>query len=285
MKKTINFNIRSFTSFTLVISTIIMSWSGFVLYVAPPGRVANWGTWRLMLFTKTEWQALHTIFSYLFFILVVIHLFFVNWKTFLTYFKSKLKSGLNRKWELMLALFISIIFFIGTLQSWTPFRPVMKFGAKVKESWARNFIAPPVLHMEIHTLEKLASEFDNMGPSELVKTLNENNIKVSGIDQTLKEIAEENKITPSAVYEILSSKYKRHSIPVTNEVPEGIGKFTVRSLAGSDGKDVESIIQLLKTKGIEANGETTLRTIADQLSLTPRDVFKMLSEEADGKAK
>jgi hypothetical protein len=60
------FNLRSFTSFTLVISTLIMSWSGFILYIAPPGRIANWGTWKLMLFTKSEWQALHTIFSYLF---------------------------------------------------------------------------------------------------------------------------------------------------------------------------------------------------------------------------
>jgi hypothetical protein len=68
MKKVPGFNLRSFTSFSLVISTIIMSWSGFILYVAPPGRIANWGTWKLMLFTKTEWQALHTIFSYLFFI-------------------------------------------------------------------------------------------------------------------------------------------------------------------------------------------------------------------------
>jgi predicted transcriptional regulator len=285
MKKASNFNIRSFTSFTLAISTFIMSWSGFVLYVAPPGRIANWGTWKLMLFTKTEWQALHTIFSYLFFILVVIHLFFVNWKTFLTYFRSKLKSGLNKKGELTSALFLSIFVFIGTLQSWTPFSPVMKFGETVKESWEGDFASPPVLHMEIYTLEKLALELDSIPPSELVVTLNEKNIKVSGIDQTLKEIAEENKITPSAVYEILSSKYKGQSVSPTSEVPEGIGKFTVESSAKRTGKDVESLIQLLKTIGIEANAETTLKAIAEQLGVTPRDVFKMLADKSDQKAK
>lgn len=262
-----------------------MSWSGFILYVAPPGRIANWGTWKLMLFTKTEWQALHTIFSYLFFILVVVHLFFVNWKTFLTYFRSKLKSGLNRKWELATALIISLIFFIGTLQSWTPFSPVMKFGEKVKEGWEGKFSTPPVLHMEIYTLEKLAIEFDSIAPSDLLKTLKENNIKVADIDQTLKEIAEENKITPSAVYEILASKYKKHSLPVTDELPEGIGKFTVESIAVRTGKEAISLIQYLKTKGIEANGKTTLKAIADQLGLTPRDVFKMLSDKSDEKAK
>ena len=279
MKKESKFNLRSFTSFTLAISTIIMSWSGFILYVAPPGRIANWGTWKLMLFTKTEWQALHTIFSYLFFILVIIHLFFVNWKTFITYFKSKLKSGLNKKWELISALFISILFFIGTLQSWTPFSPVMKFGEKLKESWEGDFATPPVLHMEIYTLEKLAFDLDSIAPAELVETLNENSIKVTGTDQTLKDIANENKMTPSAVYEILSSKYKKHSGPAIGEVPQGIGKLTVGSTAKSSGKDLPSLIKILKDRGIEADETTSLRTIADKLGLTPRDVYNFLIEK------
>jgi len=279
MKKESKFNLRSFTSFTLVISTIIMSWSGFILYVAPPGRIANWGTWKLMLFTKAEWQALHTIFSYLFFILVIIHLFFVNWKTFLTYFKSKLKSGLNKKWELSSAIFISIIFFIGTLQSWTPFSPVMKFGEKMKESWEGDFHAPPVLHMELYTIEKLAIDLDSIAPTELIKALNENNIKVTGIDQTLKEIAAENKVTPSSLYELLSSKYKKHSGPVAGEVPQGIGKFTVGSTAKSSGKDLQILIKILKDRGIEADEKTSLRSIADKMGLTPREVYNFLIEK------
>ena len=279
MKKESKFNLRSFTSFTLVISTIIMSWSGFILYVAPPGRIANWGTWKLMLFTKAEWQALHTIFSYLYFILVIIHLFFVNWKTFLTYFKSKLKSGLNKKWELSSAIFISIIFFIGTLQSWTPFSPVMKFGEKMKESWEGDFHAPPVLHMELYTIEKLAIDLDSIAPTELIKALSENNIKVTGIDQTLKEIAAENKVTPSSLYELLSSKYKKHIGPVAGEVPQGIGKFTVGSTAKSSGKDLQVLIKILKDRGIEADEKTSLRSIADKLGLTPREVYNFLIEK------
>ena len=279
MKKESKFNLRSFTSFTLVISTIIMSWSGFILYVAPPGRIANWGTWKLMLFTKAEWQALHTIFSYLFFILVIIHLFFVNWKTFLTYFKSKLKSGLNKKLELSSAIFISTIFFIGTLQSWTPFSPVMKFGEKMKESWEGDFHAPPVLHMELYTIEKLAIDLDSIAPTELIKALSENNIKVTGIDQTLKEIAAENKVTPSSLYELLSSKYKKHIGPVAGEVPQGIGKFTVGSTAKSSGKDLQVLIKILKDRGIEADEKTSLRSIADKLGLTPREVYNFLIEK------
>lgn len=211
MQKASGFNLRSFTSFLLVISTFIMSLSGFILYVAPPGRIADWGTWKLMLFTKAEWQILHTIFSYLFFILVIIHLFFINRKTFLTYIKSKLKAGLNRRWEMVAAITISLLIFAGALRSWTPFSPVMKFGDKLKESWEGDFASPPVLHMEKYTLEMLSIEFDSISPTELVKTLNENNIKVTGVEKSLKDIAIDNKTTPSAIYEILSSKYKQHS--------------------------------------------------------------------------
>ncbi len=273
------FNLRSFTSFTLVISTLIMSWSGFILYIAPPGRIANWGTWKLMLFTKTEWQALHTIFSYLFFILVIIHLFFVNWKAFLTYFKSKVRAGLNRKWELGTALLLSTVFFIGTLRHWTPFEPVMAFGEKVKEGWESDFQTPPVLHMETYTLVQISPLIDSIAPSELLKTLQENNIRISSPEETLKAIATENNTTPSAIYDILRLKYNSQPLPAQNEAPQGVGKFTVNSTATSSGVDVNILLQKLKEKGIEADGETTLRVIADKLGITPRDVYTMLTSK------
>jgi hypothetical protein len=232
-----------------------------------------------MLFTKTEWQALHTIFSYIFFILVIVHLFFVNWKTFLTYFKSKLKAGLNKKWELASAIIISAIIFAGTLRNWTPFGPVMTFGEKVKASWDAGTENPPVLHMELYDIRKLAVEFDSIAPEELLKTLNDNKIKASGTDQTLKEIANENNTTPAEIYKLLSLKYGKTRGPVEGEVPQGIGKYTVRSAAEKTGRDVETLVQLLKERGVEANGETTLREIADKLGNTPRDVYNMLAKK------
>jgi hypothetical protein len=210
MKEKQKFNLRSFTSFSLVISTLIMSWSGFVLYIAPPGRIANWGTWKLMFFTKSEWQALHTIFSYLFFILIIIHLFFINWKTFLTYINSKLKAGLNKKWELVGALILSTLIFIGTLRSWTPFGPIMNFGEKAKRSWEGNYPLP----------------------------------------------------------------YSGHG----GQGQQGMSRLTLKTAAQRTGKNVETLINTIKVKGIKSDGDTSLRTIADQLGVTPQDVYNMLAE-------
>jgi len=59
-------------------------------------------------------------------------------------------------------------------------------------------------------------------------------------------------------------------------VPQGIGKFTVGSTARSLGKDPQLLINILKDKGIEADETTSLRTIADKLGLTPKDVYNLL---------
>jgi hypothetical protein len=276
MKKKL-FNLRSFTSFSLVISTIIMSWSGFILYVAPPGRIANWGDWRLMLFTKAEWQALHTIFSYMFFILVIIHLFFVNWQTFLTYFKSKLKAGLNKKWELLAATLVSAIFFIGTLESWIPFGPVMTFGENVKASWDRKYNAPPVAHMEEYTLEKVSADFPGVAPSELLKTLNDSNIVASNTDETIKVIAANNNTVPARVYGILTSRYKAQQVINTKEAPSGVGRMNINSIAQRLNVKPEDIIKVLRENGINATGETTMKEAADQIGMSPHDLYSLMA--------
>lgn len=275
------FNLRSFITFSLVISTIIMSWSGFILYIAPPGRIANWGTWKLMLFTKSEWQALHTIFSYLFFILVVVHLFFVNWRTFLTYFKSRIKSGLNRKWELATAVIVSGMVFTGTLRNWTPFGPVMIFGDKVKEGWADKFETPPAIHMENYSLRQLSIQFDSTDISDLKRTLEEKGIRFRETDTTLKQIAERNATTPASIYQILTSRYgsKNDHIKSESGTGQGYGRYTLETIAKNSGKDVLDLVAILKEKGIEAKPETSLKVIASQLQKSPGEVFRMLTTE------
>lgn len=277
MEKKKKFNLRSFTSFSLVFSTIIMSWSGFILYVAPPGRIANWGDWKLMLFTKAEWQALHTIFSYMFFILFVIHLFFVNWKAFLTYFRSKIKAGLNRKRELIAATLVSGLFFTGTLGSWTPFGPVMAFGERVKESWDQTYVSPPVAHMEEYSLQRLSGDFPETSSEAILKTLADSNITVTSPEYTLKDIARENEITPARIYEIITSVYRQDPATVLTQAPSGVGKLTVRNVAERLGKETVELIGILRDNGIEASEETTMRTISEQLGISPHDLYTLLA--------
>jgi hypothetical protein len=277
IKKSNSFSLRSFTSFSLVISTIIMSWSGFILYIAPAGRIANWGDWKLMLFTKAEWQAIHTIFSYMFFILAFIHLFFVNWKTFLTYIRSKVKSGLNKKWEFITAIIFSGLFFLGTLNSWIPFGPVMTFGENVKSGWEKEYVSPPVVHMEEYSLEKLALDYPGISPEQLRATLNDSSIKVVDTSLTLKKIAAQNDITPSRIYDILNSKFKLNHTTDNTQVPSGVGKMTISQVAVRLNKDNSDLIRIVKENNIEATGETMMRTISDQFGISPQELYSLFA--------
>jgi hypothetical protein len=229
-----------------------------------------------MLFSKSEWQSLHTIFSYMFFILAVIHLFFVNWKTFFAYLKSKVKSGLNKKLELTAALVLSGVFFAGTLLSWIPFGQVMSFGEDMKATWEKEYANPPIAHMEEFSLTKLASDYPDVSPEQLRSTLADSSIIVENLNLSLKEIANQNKTNPARIYSILNNKYKQNKISDSNQVPSGVGKMTISQVAERLGKETSQLLSQIKESNIEITGETTLRTIAERMGISPADLYGML---------
>lgn len=232
-----------------------------------------------MLFTKDEWQALHTIFSYMFLILFVIHLFFVNWKAFLSYIRSRTKKGLHRKWELTAALLISVIFFVGTLRGWTPFGPVMTFGERVQLSWEKKYEGPEIAHMEEFTLERMAATFSGVTAEELLTTLHDSAITVTDTEVPLKRIAADNKVTPARVHEILLRRYPQEMKSGGREAPSGVGKMTLEMAASRMGKETGELITLLKGYGVDAESQTTMRTIADKMGVSPPDLYTILYGE------
>jgi hypothetical protein len=215
----------------------------------------------------------------MFFILFVIHLFFVNWKTFLNYIRSKIRSGLNRKWELFASIIVSALFFAGTLESWIPFGPVMTFGENVKQSWEKNYASPPVAHMEEYTLSKLAESFPGISTDEMIKTLKDSSIRVKDPGDNLKSIALDNEVTPSRIYDILLSVYGKQQVSKTTSAPSGVGRMTISTVSGYLGMKPSDVISILEDNGIKANAETTMKTIADELGISPHDLYSLLSTD------
>ncbi len=41
------FKIRAFTAMMMLLSFVLETISGIVLYIVPPGRVANWTNWKI----------------------------------------------------------------------------------------------------------------------------------------------------------------------------------------------------------------------------------------------
>jgi hypothetical protein len=112
------FSYRVLTSFFVTFDFLILLVTGVVLYMVPPGRVANWTNWELMGLSKDQWTSVHILSALLFLLVSILHLIF-NWKPFKHYFYHKLQ-GIHRLRELSLALLISGFFFYSGVSSVKP---------------------------------------------------------------------------------------------------------------------------------------------------------------------
>ena len=267
------FSWRVFISFGLSWAILVILISGVILYVAPPGRYAHWVNWELAGLSKEGWQAIHTLFSLAFIVLSIFHLFLVNWKTFVSYLKSKTKKGFNKKKELIFSIAVVLVFFLGTVFSIPPFRTVMDLGETATNSWEKTEERAPVPHAELLTLTELAHQLNMESVDEATRKLDSHKIAYKDIhSQSLQQIAGANNSTPQEIYEIITKQ------PANEGHGMGVGRKTIEDFSKELNKSTDELMQILEKNNIEAKPIETLRTIGQNNNLSPRDVYKILSE-------
>lgn len=190
------FKWRSFVSFGMFFSFLIMAVSGIILYLAPPGRVFRWTNWHLLGVDLNQWQALHTLFSYLFTGFAVSHIFSMNWKILFSYFTRKTREGLRRKRELISASLVMLLFVVGTLFNVPPFSSVMQLGSWSSDTWGKNIDYPPVAHAEQMTLEEIALVLLDIRPEEYLERIQQAGYEVEDVQQKLSEVSALNDVAP-----------------------------------------------------------------------------------------
>ena len=272
MKKA--FNWRIFISFGLVLSFVMLLVSGIVLYIAPPGRVANWTDWRMLGLTKTGWENQHAVFGFAFAVLSIFHLFFINWKAFVSYLKARAVRGLKSPKELFPSLLLFLLFGVGTYFVIQPFSAIIDFGNNISESWEQRDKQPPVPHAETMTLVELARQPGLGGDAELLKTkLDEAGFSVTSVDERLADIAVRNRTTAQKLYQHIAppAESRKKTLPA-----EGLGRKTLQEIADGAAISVSSLQLALGQKGIEAEQDMTLKTIAEQNSLTMSELRGIL---------
>jgi hypothetical protein len=267
------FSWKAFISFGLTYSFIIIIISGIMLYASPPGRYAHWVNWTILGFSKESWQAIHTVFSYTFVILSVFHLFTINWKTFLSYLKTKTKKGMNKQWEFYLSTILTIVFFFGIVFSIPPFKSVMDLGEHLTASWEETEEVAPISHAELLTLNELAVQMNLSSVDKITEKLKNNRIKFDNVHaQTLKGIAEVNNSTPQAIYEQINQNN------LSLRQGSGIGRKTIEDFAIEAGTTPKEAFKILKENNIKAEKGQTLKTIGENNDIPPRDIFELFSE-------
>ena len=259
-----------FTFLSFVIDTV----SGIILYIAPPGRIANWTNWKVWGLTKEEWGAVHTIFGYVLLIIICFHIYY-NWKIFWNYIWSKMRKAFNLKREMTAAIILSIVVFMGTLWDIPPFSSTMDLGTAIKDSWEENKADVPEAHAELKTLEEFAATI-NVPLDQIQQTLKDKGYQFSGASETMAEIAERNNTSPNALFDAIKTGGAQPEVQKSIK-GSGMGQKSIEQVCQEMGIPLDEALNRLKVKGIDAKANDRLKEIGSKNELTPMDVYNIIS--------
>ena len=267
-------NWRSFTSIYMGFSFILMAITGIVLYIAPPGRVAYWSNWFFIGLTKTEWQSVHTIFSFLFVVSGIFHIIF-NWKPLISYLRRKAKESLHIRKEFVLTSFSVFIIFTGVYFDAPPFNYVMDFGENMTDSWATSETEPPVPHAELLTVSEFAKIITE-NTDDLVSEFAKIGYTVSDTNETIESLAARYNISPSTLYNSLKVDESHNIISTKYVVGSGIGRKNLSEILKENNIIWEDGIAKLTVAGIKITKDGKIKNIAENNRISPIEIIKAL---------
>jgi hypothetical protein len=276
----IQFSWRPFFSVLAAVSFLGMTFTGVILFVVPPGRIANWTGWTMLALTKHQWIGLHDWFSLIFVVASGFHLYF-NWKPFVSYFKSKMTKAFALRTEWAVALAVCVIAFVGTVAGITPFSNLQAWNESIKQSWDSPQQRGPIPHAELLTLNELARQIPDVELETMLDNLQRHGINVESPTAVLGELAETNGLTPARVYDIaVGQRSGGHGADSGTQhgggAGGGFGRLSLKQYCEQIGLDVDTAVQKLKANGFQATPEMTIRGIADSTGVHPSQVRSIL---------
>ncbi len=286
------------TSLSLGISFLIMSYTGIMLFIAPHGRVAYWSDWHLWGLTKTDYGNIHTTAMVVFLIFGILHIYY-NWKLIVKYLRNKQKKISFTKKEFLAAFILNLVFFLGTLFAIQPFQGFINMGEAIKDNWTKTYGEPPYGHAE-ETKLKVFCKKQKLDLNKAKENLKAKNIKFKEND-SLKTIAKNSNLAPSDIYKIISKDNKKSNIKIKTDktksktdkidsnnneeiikdenTPSKLGRRTLKELNKMKKIDLDRAIKILKDKGIsDAASDNRLKNLADELEITPLEVYQLIKK-------
>jgi hypothetical protein len=265
------FNWRAFTSLYITLSFIVMIVSGVILYIAPPGRIAKWTYIPILGLEKDQWQALHTIFTFLFIIANGFHLYF-NWNSFISYLKDKKKQVFRLRRELISAFFITIAIFYLVLLNVQPIKGIIDFGETMKNDWSSESSEPPIPHAEEMTIGELANTLKD--DSELLISRLARQGIIAQDSSVINDLAREYQMSPQEIFENL--KLHEDSQSSSQNAKRGYGRMRVSQLCEDKNIPISEAISRLKQSGIIATPDMTLRELGKTGNKSPYEIVKII---------
>lgn len=269
------FSGRGFTSVAAALCFVALAVTGIVLFVTPPGRIAYWTGWRLFGLGKDQWGNLHIWFALLFVILSGFHIW-LNWRSLLGYFKSRVTRhfALRREWTLALVLCGGIA--VGALAEVPPFSSLIAWDETIKNSWGKSSERAPIPHAELLSLRELAREA-GVGVETVVTRLEAGGVAIESPESIVRDVADAHGISPIQLYKLAIREGRQGNNGQTG-IGGGMGRKTLRQYCVDEGLDLAVALERLRAAGLEADAEMTLRDIATGGGLRPPDLLGILRE-------
>ena len=287
MTQTHKFRTRGLVAFIVFGGFTVMTVTGLILFVMPPGRVAYWTNWALMGLEKSDWTAVHIVFSLLFVLAGLIHLFF-NWKPFKHYLVEKLAGHLSLRAESLIGTAAVGVILVGTLFAWPPFSWIINLNEMFKDSWAEaGWAEPPFGHAEDVSLKVLGMR-TGMEPRAMLEALRDAGYGVDDPSQRVQDIATANGVSPARLWAAITervepTKPEPVTAGITAEEVElrysgtGLGQKTVAEVAETTGVPLEAVLSRLQAAGIAATPDDKMKAVAQAHDDMPSiDLLKVM---------
>lgn len=264
---------RKIISLTMLLSFILMSLTGVVLYIAPEGRVAYWTNWMFIGLNKTNYNNLHTTTSFLFILVSVVHIY-LNWRSIVSYLKNRLKKVVVITPSFLIALVINLFVLVGTYYNIEPMKSVIVFGNSISKNWSKKYPPPPFGHAELSSLKTVCRRME-LDLDRSVTLLKKHNIKFQSTSETLKEIAARNNTSPDKIYDIIKPLEKESA---AQNSPKGVGRMSLKELSNRYSIDLDRAVKRLSARGFNVNKNMMLKEIAEQKGMSPSDVYEIIKQ-------
>ncbi|MBN2514014.1 MAG: DUF4405 domain-containing protein [Sedimentisphaerales bacterium] len=262
--------------------------TGAMLFVTPPGRVANWSNWTIWGLSKEQWSALHICFCVLFTIASVVHIV-LNIRPLVNYFASRIQSARRLRYEWIGALLLCGLTGWGAIKPFAPFSSLLNLNTRVKHSWdSQPGQQPPVPHAELLTVVQLAKQAE-MPVEQILENLAGAGI-TAGPENVFGTLAEQAGYSPEKLFMIATGQSETQRRGQRRGGGEGqgesgggggsggggFGQQTLRQLCQESNLDVDTTLERLGQAGIRASADQTIRQVADENNIRPGDLRKLL---------
>lgn len=265
--------IISLTSFLTFIVTVITS---VILYIVPHGRVANWADWTFWGLTKDDWGATHTTVGTLFIIALLLHIW-LNWKPIMSYMKNRARETVVMTVPMIVSLALTVFVFVGTLFGLPPMQQLLDYGEEIKESATEVYGNPPYGHAEDSSLKKFCGYLGFDLNAAMIVLKEAGYVLGKGEETVIKDIARSRNASPQQVFDDIRSALGGDPFSALPESPpEGLGKLKLSDLCTSFGLDLDKAVAKLRAKSLNAAPDKSLKEIAAEANVAPRDVYAVL---------